>query len=456
MALGGGTWLFQNKVLPGAYINFKSKVRASVNVADRGYCAMPLELDWGAENAVFAVEAEDFQTNSMKYFGYDYTDEKLQGMRELFLNAKTAYLYRMSNGAVKASGTLGTAKYAGTRGNDITVVVAANVDNADTFDVTTYMNVDGVRTVVDEQLGVADKTELEDNDYVVWKRGTDVQENKLTANAGDIFTGGTNGDPVTGMQHQSFLSAIEPYYFNTLGVVTTDQNIKSLYVSFVKRMRDDVGMKFQLVLYQADKANYEGVISVKNDVKDSGVSPASLVYWVTGAECACAVNASCTNKTYDGEYEVNTAFSQTELKKAINDGQLVLHRVTDPTVGDVTGDVNVLTDINTFTDFSKHKNSDFAKNQVIRVLDQVAIDISRIFNRTYLGKEQNDNDGRIALWGDIVAYYQELQRVRAIQNFKSEDIPVPTQGQEKDSVLAEHAIQPVCCMERLYMTILCA
>ena len=45
MALGGGTWLTQNKKLPGTYINFTSKVRASVNLADRGYAAMPLELD---------------------------------------------------------------------------------------------------------------------------------------------------------------------------------------------------------------------------------------------------------------------------------------------------------------------------------------------------------------------------------------------------------------------------
>ena len=45
MSLGGGTWIFQNKVLPGAYINFKSQVSAAASVADRGYGAMPLELD---------------------------------------------------------------------------------------------------------------------------------------------------------------------------------------------------------------------------------------------------------------------------------------------------------------------------------------------------------------------------------------------------------------------------
>ena len=163
---------------------------------------------------------------------------------------------------------------------------------------------------------------------------------------------------------------------------------------------------------------------------------------------------SCTNKTYDGEFKVRSDYSQTELKKAINNGEFVFHRVTDPTAGDVTGNINVLTDINTFTSFSKAKSADFAKNQVMRVLDQIAIDIARLFNKTYLGKEQNDEDGIIALWGDIVAYYQELQRVRAIQNFSSSDIPIPTQGTEKTAVVTEHAVQPTCCMEKLYAQIL--
>ena len=42
MALGGGTWLVQNKVLPGSYINFSSVAKASATLSDRGYAAAPL------------------------------------------------------------------------------------------------------------------------------------------------------------------------------------------------------------------------------------------------------------------------------------------------------------------------------------------------------------------------------------------------------------------------------
>ena len=39
MALGGGSWLTQNKVLPGSYINFASLAKASAALSDRGIAA---------------------------------------------------------------------------------------------------------------------------------------------------------------------------------------------------------------------------------------------------------------------------------------------------------------------------------------------------------------------------------------------------------------------------------
>lgn len=466
MALGGGTWLTQNKKLPGTYINFVSVARASVSLADRGYAAMPLELDWGAEGEVFTVENDDFQKNSMKYFGYDYTSDKIKGLRDLYKNLKTGYFYRLNNGAVKAENELATAKYGGTRGNNFTITVQQNVDDDSKYDISTYLveysavtgqivagettaGATASMSLLDKQT-ISSWTDLNDNDYVKFKRTGNLTD---AITAGLPLTGGTNGSAISGLQYQEFLEKIEPYYFNILGCTSTDDAIKDLMIQFTKRMRDEVGAKFQCVVYAAENIDYEGVISVKNSVTDEGESPANLVYWVTGAEASCAVNASCTNKTYDGEYSVNTNYKQTELEKAIINGMLIFHRVADSVDGDITGDVNILRDINTFTSFSKEKNEDFSSNQVIRVLDQHAIDIARLFNKSYLGKEPNDVIGRTALWGDIVAYEQEMQRIRAITNFNADDVPIPTMGQSKETVLSEYAIQPTMCMEKLYMTI---
>ena len=109
---------------------------------------------------------------------------------------------------------------------------------------------------------------------------------------------------MTALQYQNFLDKIEPYYFNALGCVSTESTIQDLLIQFTKRLRDEVGAKFQLVIQGRQNVDYEGVISIQNKVTDEGENPASLVYWVTGAEASCAVNASCTNKTYDGDFTV--------------------------------------------------------------------------------------------------------------------------------------------------------
>ena len=86
-------------------------------------------------------------------------------MRDLFKNLKTGYFYRLANGAEKATCDLAKAKYAGVRGNDITVAVEANPDEEGSFIVYTYLDVDGVKTLMDQQ-AVTAKAELVNNDLV--------------------------------------------------------------------------------------------------------------------------------------------------------------------------------------------------------------------------------------------------------------------------------------------------
>ena len=106
-----------------------------------------------------------------------------------------------------------------------------------------------------------------------------------------------------------------------MGVITTDETTKSLYAAFVKRMREDVGAKFQCVLY-GKAADYEGVINVKNRVTDEGADEASLVYWVTGAEAACAINKSLLNVKYDGAYTWTPITSRVSWKPSLDPAYL--------------------------------------------------------------------------------------------------------------------------------------
>ena len=88
--------MVQNKELPGAYINFVSKSAASEILSERGIATMPLELDWGISGEIFEVSGQDFKENSRELFGYEYTSDKLKGLRDLFLNARTLYGYRLN------------------------------------------------------------------------------------------------------------------------------------------------------------------------------------------------------------------------------------------------------------------------------------------------------------------------------------------------------------------------
>lgn len=432
MALGGGTFVTQNKELPGAYINFISAASASATLSDRGVATMPLELDWGIDGEVFEVTNGDFQKNSMEIFGYDYTSEKLKGLRDLFLNTQTLYAYKLTSGGKKATNTYADALYTGIRGNDLKIVIQKNADDASMFDVTTVLGT----TTVDEQT-VAKAADLTANKYVKFK--TDAE---LAVTAATPLTGGENGT-VDGTAYQTYLDKIESYTYNTMGVVVTDDTTKGLFTSFVKRLRDEMGVKFQLVVYQK-AADYYGTINVKNAVTDEGWSEASLVYWVTGVSAGCEVNKSNQNKVYDGEFTVNVDYTQNELKKAIKAGEFTLHKVGS--------DIRVLEDINSMVTTSDTEGDIFKDNQTIRVIDQIANDIAVLFNTKYLGVVPNDAAGRTSLWSDIVKHHQQLNDIRAIEDFSDSDISV-AQGDTKKSVMVTDAVTVVNAMGKLYMTV---
>ncbi len=432
MALGGGVFLTQNKVLPGTYINFVSASNASATLSDRGITAMALELDWGAEGSVFKVESSGFKNNSLKIFGYDYTSEKLKGLRDLFKNIKTGFFYRLNSG-VKATCTYATAKYSGIRGNDLKIVITANVDDNAKYDVSTFLGT----TKLDTQT-VSTMAGLVSNDYVDF-----ITTATIALTAGTALTGGTNGEAVTGTQYQAFLDKLESYSFNTLGCLSTTAEIISLFVQYTKRMRDTNGIKFQTVVYKT-AADYEGVISVENTVLDSGANTASLVYWVTGIAAGCAVNKSNTNKLYDGEFTADVDYKQSDLEAGIEAGKFMFHKVGDA--------VRVLEDLNTFISITDEKGSDFCNNQTIRVLDQIANDIAVLFNTKYLGNVANNAAGRISFWNEVVSYDKELEKLQAIEGFSSEDVAI-TAGTDKKSIVVSNAITIINAMTKLYMTV---
>lgn len=436
--LGGGNFTSQNKILPGSYINFISSSNASVTLSDRGIVAMAMNLNWGADDEVIKIDVDEFKSNSLKLLGYSYEANELKGIRDVFKNAKRLYIYRLNSGN-KATNTYATAKCSGIRGNDIKIAIENSSETEGSFIVSTYIakTAGGTTYTQIDRQDVKNATELKDNDYVTFKTNA-----TLELTAGVNLTGGTNTEEVTGKEYQAALDKFESYTFNVLGCLSTNETIKALFAEYTRRMRDERGSKFQCVLYK-HSADYEGVVNVMNKINDSE-NEADLIYWVSGAVAGCEVNKSCTNKSYDGEFDIDVNYTQAELEKFIQTGCFALHQVND--------NINVLKDINSFVTITTEKNADFGLNQVIRVLDQVANDVAVIFGNKYLGKIQNNNAGRTSLWNDIVTYCKELEKIEAIEEFKADEVVVEM-GENKTSAVISNAIKPTCAMEQIYNSI---
>ncbi len=444
MAYGGGTFKFQNKELGGAYINFVSAKAPLNSVSDRGVGALPIALDWGVDGEVFEVTNEQFQKDTLRIFGYGYTHEKMKGLRDFFKHAKIGYFYRTNANGTKASNKYATALYNGVRGNDISIAIEQSVDEVGKYIVTTLL--DGME--VDKQV-VKDAKELKENGYVTFKAGT------LTATAGEKLLGGTTGS-TTGEVHQKALDALEAVPFNTLGCLSDDEVVKGLYVAYTKRMREDVGKNFQLVVYNPIiDPDHEGIIKLGDVAYDPTVKDAdtqtkkamaiSGVYWVTGASAGCDIDKSNENRKYDGEFAFEVKTTQNDLKKQVRAGYFSFHKINDTFV--------VLQDINSLTSFTTEKNKPFRLNQVIRILDQVGNDVAHVFNQYYLGKTQNDEMGRNALFAEINDYILQLVQVRAIQNYDYKKDLVVTEGREKEGVYVMLKIEPTVAMSKLYMVV---
>lgn len=427
MAYGGGGFIGQNKVLPGAYINFISLSGASAVASDRGTAAIGLTLDWGEEEKIISLTNEEFLRDSLKLFGYRSTDEKLKPIREILKNASKLLLFRLNSGE-KSSCSLATAKFSGEAGNNLRIVIEEDIDSDGGYIVYTYFG----QNRVDTQM-VKAFSELKDSDYIVFKSDGVLQEN-----SGISFTGGTNSD-ISRDDHQLFLNLLEEYSFDTLGLASDDSALKQHYFAYTKRLRE-LGCKFQTVLYDCN-CDYEGVINVGN--KADGENPAAAVYWVTGLSAGMNLNSTAFNKIYDGEYTLCTSFSREELASKINSGVFLIHKSGDS--------MRVLSDINSLVSFTQDKGKAFCDNRTVRVVDGIAKDTQSLFAEKYMGKIPNNASGRAGLWADIVKMLKSLRDMGAIDDFDNEDITVEV-GDDKNSVVITQAVRVTGAMSKLYMT----
>lgn len=442
--MAGGTFDAQNKVLPGVYIRFRSNSSVSLNVGERGTVAICEPMSWGEVGKVVEVLNG---ADTTPYCGYGITTPQARFLNEMFkgtdrtVGANKVLLYRPSaTGAAQATATIGdltvTALYPGVRGNDISVIVAANVDSSD-FTVSTV--VDGEIKNMQTVSGISG---LVGNDWVTFS-GT----GNLSANSGTILTGGVDGT-VAASAYAAFLTNIEPYDFDILAYDGTDTTTQAAFAAFVERLANESGKYSQLVTANMAGANSRFVINLPNtsvSMEDQTVFTAQQVcWWAAGALAGAKYNESMTYAAYPGAVDVSPAMTSSEKIEAVNAGKWVLFAED--------GAVKVLQDINSLTAFTQDIGKVYRKNRTIRLCNAIANDVYREFSANYIGVINNNANGRMMFKSAIVNYMLTLQGQQAIQNFTADDVEV-LPGDDNDAIVVNVTIQAVDSVEKIYMTV---
>lgn len=203
--MAGGTWIDQNKVLPGVYINYSSAPSTLATMGERGVVCIAKQLSWGAEEEFIVINDPN---ECFDKLGYDQMSNEMIWLRQMLVGtnrtsgASKLLVWRLGcDGAVAstktesktvaeeaANVTLGnltvTAKTAGAAGNNLSVEITKNSTDQTKFDVWIYRGTEHIET----QDMAATVSDLGTSEYVVYSGSGDLAEAEKTS-----LTGGVDG-----------------------------------------------------------------------------------------------------------------------------------------------------------------------------------------------------------------------------------------------------------------------
>ena len=446
----GGTWTAQNKVRPGAYINFVSVPKAVGTLGSRGVVAVGMPMTWGPSNEIIKLTGDELLNGaSLAKVGVTAFDEEASlPYRVALSGCFTALLFRTDVGGTKAAATIlaetlkVSAKYAGTTGNAITVVTVKDKPAAGSYTIQILVNNLLKEEFVVSTISAMADLESQFVDFEVLNEAAAIPET-----AGTALTGGTNGE-VDKNTYATFWSLLDTKDFQCLAMYDTDSTLAPLIKDKVGIWREKRGKKVQAVVYDYNTADYEGLISVHQGfkTKTETVDKTMFMLWVASQTAGAEVNESLTAAEVEGAVEIINPIDEDEIADALKAGKFVLSYRQD-------GAVVVEKDINTLHTFTVDKGYAFSKNRVIRCLDEIANTAMLVFNRNYCGKISNDTKGRAQYKTELIYQIDTLVGIRAIDNFDGASDITVLPGEDVDSVVVDMTIQPVDSMEKLYMTV---
>lgn len=441
---GGKFDKLAGKVRPGTYMNFESTRSDTVGTSERGTVIIPLlKPSYGPAGSYIELTnaGPDAAYAKLGYSVYDSDpNRQMLLIREAFKNASKVLVYIPKEGTKAVAkhesepNLTATAKHGGTRGNALTVTVAANPVGG--FDVT--VSLAGNTVAYYEGLSTVDDLIAQDCEYVTF-----TGSGALAAIAAMNLTSGTDAtaqnDDLT-----TFMDTWEKVKFNTVAMPVTDSSMKAAIKTKIKYLRESMGRGVQAVVPDFP-ADYEGIISIKNGyaIDDDKLSAAEATAWVAGASAGASYVESLTYDAVDGATDLVDALTHEEYVDAINKGHFAFSISEE-------NKVIVEYDINSLASFKQPKDETYRKNRVVRVMDTFQESIQLNFPPN---KYANDSDGWDIMEGVGKSILKQFAEAGAITDVDYDnDFLVDRDASYGDKTYFNVNLKPVDSAEKLFFT----
>lgn len=417
-------------IIPQSRVRFTGETAPRIAPSIGATVAIPLSHDWGplaselakpevlAQFAEFTDRYGDSDTEGRTAVAGAFAGQGLRGAG----GAGGVIPLRMGTGAARAAVTLDntaaadavtiTAKWAGTRGNDLSLVV-----DPDPADATRDRLRVRYKGAVVESYTYA-KADLAALVAAITARDTGnitaavvADGTALAVTAGTALAGGTNGT-VDGAAHLAALDTLEFQPFTILAPANlTDAAIRASYLSWVQS-QDDANLPVILVVGGAAGETIDtaitrtnamadphvvnfGVGTYHDDLLDKDLSSAQLAPRIAGILAAKGEDKALTGAEIGGLHVVGaTGVTMADAELAVQLGVTVLIRTDSD-----EADLRVAKGVTTFTDDGDAARplEIFSEPRFIRIMDLFARRMRRWGNQHIVGNVPVNEDTRDAV-----------------------------------------------------------
>jgi hypothetical protein len=440
--MGGGNWDSTDlPVLPGFFMNFEAAATASISGGIRGVVLMPVRARWGPVGKFKTITKD---ADIKKVYTYDVTNganaytllhlcllgapKQILSYRLADANASAASITLRDTTAAPVDVMTLTTKYE----TDLPfkATVQTNPIDATKKDIKIYLDSTLLFTTTVASGSIQDAVDaVNSNPSNIHLNAAFVAAgNGVLANiSSQSLTGGNAGNSaITASEYTDFMDAAETQKFNYVCLdAVTDESIQTSFNAWVKRLRGEgAGIKgvaggtaandiasdaVTLAVSRSAGFNYEGMINVGNGGKLDGVSYSS-------AQTACYVAGLCAGTKLAGSTtyaatpfdDVNRRWTRSEQEAAIKGGVFIF--VYDGSI------VKPLRGINTLTTLGDTQNNQFKKIRAINTMDVINSDLLTTAEKSYIGKINNSDEGRLALVGACKAYMETMVKAGVIDD----------------------------------------